>query len=128
MLPRALTPLAARAKITGKYSGLAPAITALTATFSTVYAHASRVEVGRICPTTSSGRRLVPASIAATRSCVGRMIGRRSVHWLSKNSWCRLSSVSGSTHRGVERSKRPAVCSSRLSGRVSAAMTSSITG
>ena len=36
VLPRALTPLAARARITGKYSGRAPAITALTATFSTV--------------------------------------------------------------------------------------------
>ena len=36
VLPRALTPLAASARITGKYSGFAPAITALTATFSTV--------------------------------------------------------------------------------------------
>ena len=37
VLPRAVTPVAASARITGKYSGRAPAITALTATFSTVY-------------------------------------------------------------------------------------------
>src|SRR6266540_61611 len=66
VLPRADTPLAARARMTGKYSGRAPAITALTATFSTVYSHASRNRVGRMRPTTSSGFREVPASIAAT--------------------------------------------------------------
>jgi hypothetical protein len=62
--------------MTGKYAGRAPAITALTATFSTVYDQASRVEVGRIWPTTSSGRRWVAASISATRSSVGSTIGR----------------------------------------------------
>ena len=41
VLARALTCVDARARITGKYSGLAPAITALTATFSTVYSQAS---------------------------------------------------------------------------------------
>ena len=35
--PRADTCEAAIARITGKYSGLAPAMTAFTATFSTVY-------------------------------------------------------------------------------------------
>src|SRR3954467_4040354 len=40
-LPRALIWLAAMARMTGKYSGLAPAMTALTATFSTVYSHIS---------------------------------------------------------------------------------------
>ena len=45
---RAVTPLAAIARITGRYSGRAPAITAFTATFSTVYSHASRYCVGRI--------------------------------------------------------------------------------
>ena len=35
-------PLAAIARMTGKYSGRAPAITALTATFSTVYSQNSR--------------------------------------------------------------------------------------
>ena len=48
VLPRALTPVPARVRITGKYSGRAPAITALTATFSTVYAQASRKWVGRM--------------------------------------------------------------------------------
>ena len=79
VLPRALTPVAARARITGKYSGRAPAITAFTATRSTVYSQASRKWVGRIRPTTSSGRRLVPASMAATRSSVGSTMGRQSV-------------------------------------------------
>ena len=55
VLPRALAPVAASARITGKYSGLAPAITALTATFSTVYSQYSRKCVARMCPTTSSG-------------------------------------------------------------------------
>src|SRR6185437_17101027 len=73
---RAETPLAASARITGKCSGLAPAITAFTATFSMVYSQNSRKLAGRIRPTTSSGLWLVPASIAATRSSVGRMIGR----------------------------------------------------
>src|SRR4030095_2333953 len=57
LLPRALTPVAARARMTGKYAGRAPAITALTATFSTVYSQASRKWVGRMRPNTSSGLR-----------------------------------------------------------------------
>src|SRR3712207_4743688 len=48
VLPRALAPEAAIARITGKYSGFAPAITALTATFSTVYSQYSRKWVGRM--------------------------------------------------------------------------------
>jgi hypothetical protein len=39
---RAVMPLAAWARMTGRYSGLAPAITALTATFSTVSSQNSR--------------------------------------------------------------------------------------
>jgi len=62
--------------MTGRYAGSAPAITAFTATFSTVKSHISRKPVGRICPTTSSGAWLVPASIASTRSSVGSTIGR----------------------------------------------------
>ena len=54
VLARALTCVDARARMTGKYSGFAPAMTALTATFSTVYSQASRGPVGRIWPTTSS--------------------------------------------------------------------------
>src|SRR5918994_4657078 len=61
VLPRALTPLDASARITGKYSGRAPAITALTATFSTVYSQYSLKWVERIWPTTSSGLWLVCA-------------------------------------------------------------------
>src|SRR6266568_6149751 len=79
VLPRALTPVAAKARITGKYSGRAPAMTALTAIFSTVNSQASRKLVGRRRPTTWSGEWLVPESIRATRSSVGRMIGRQSV-------------------------------------------------
>ncbi len=41
-LERADTSLPAIARITGKCSGLAPAMTALTATFSTVNSHCSR--------------------------------------------------------------------------------------
>src|ERR1044072_7442905 len=40
LLIRAENPLEASARITGRYSGLAPAMTALTATFSTVNCHA----------------------------------------------------------------------------------------
>jgi hypothetical protein len=42
LLIRAENPLEARARITGRYSGRAPAMTAFTATFSTVNCHASR--------------------------------------------------------------------------------------
>jgi hypothetical protein len=79
LLDRAVTPLAASARMTGKYSGRAPAITAFTATFSTVNSQNSRKEVGRNRPTTLSGLWLVPLSIAATRSSVGKVTGRKSV-------------------------------------------------
>ena len=128
VLARADAQVAARARITGKYSGLAPAITALTATFSTVYCQASRVEVGRMWPTTVSGLRLVPSSIASTRFSVGRMIGSMSVQRFSTKSWCRFSSLSGSTKRGVERSKACVRVSSVEGARVSAAMTSPMKG
>src|SRR4030095_11605630 len=65
LLLRAVTPVAARARITGKYAGCAPAITAFTATFSTVYSQGSRKWVERMRPTTSSGRRRGAARIAA---------------------------------------------------------------
>src|SRR6187402_749839 len=83
--PRADTPDAASARITGKYSGLAPDITAFTATFSTVYSHRPRLAVGCIRPTTLSGAWLVCASISATRSSVGSTIGSLSVQLLSRN-------------------------------------------
>src|SRR5437867_6906562 len=53
-MPRALAPVAASARITGRYSRRAPAITAFTATFSTVYSLYSLNYVGRMWPTSSS--------------------------------------------------------------------------
>src|SRR5215475_9632356 len=79
---RAVTPLADIARITGRYSGLAPAITALTATFSTSNSQNSRNAVGRNLPTILSRATLVPLSIASTRSSVGSVIGRKSVQRL----------------------------------------------
>src|SRR6201981_994712 len=80
LLDLAVDPLAASARITGRYSGRAPAITAFTATFSTVYSQNSRNEVGRIRPTLSSGAWLGPFSIAAARASVGRCMCRGSGH------------------------------------------------
>src|ERR1700734_1856118 len=71
-------PVDAIASTIGKYSGLHPAITAFTATCFTVYCHGAYAPAA-ILPATSSGWWLVPFSIAATRSSVGRMIGRKSV-------------------------------------------------
>ena len=79
LLWRPVSPLEASARITGKCSGAAPAITAFTATFSTSKCQYSMPIVGRSLPTISSGAWLVPASIASTRSSVGRTIGRKSV-------------------------------------------------
>ena len=79
LLDRALMPLAASARITGKSCGRAPAMTAFTATFSTVNSQNSRNAVGRSRPTTLSGGWLVPLSIASTRASVGSVIGRKSV-------------------------------------------------
>src|SRR5439155_1085887 len=106
VLPRALTPVAAKARITGKYSGRAPAMTALTATFSTVNSQSTRNWFERMCPTTSSGLRLVWASISATRFSVGKTIGSLSVQLFSKKRRCRFSSPSLSTSLGVERLPR----------------------
>ncbi len=58
-LRRCTRPRAA-ASTTGRYSGLQPAITALIATFSTLHSTRS----GGTTATTSSGRRVVPSSIA----------------------------------------------------------------
>src|ERR1700685_1773777 len=86
---------AASARITGKYCGRAPAITAFTATCSTVYSQAARNSTGCRWPTISSAGRLVPLSMASTRSRVGSTIGSLSVQLFSRNCCCRLSSVSG---------------------------------
>src|ERR1700688_3126705 len=92
---RAESSEAASARITGKYSGRAPAITAFTATCSTVNSQAARNSTGCRWPTTSFGGWLVALSIASTRSRVGNTIGSLSVQLLSRNCCCRLSSVSG---------------------------------
>src|ERR1700733_5233032 len=94
-LLRAESSDAARARITGKYSGRAPAITAFTATCSTVNCQAARNSTGCKWPTISSGGWLVPANMASTRSRVGSTIGSLSVQLFSRNNRCRLSSVSG---------------------------------
>src|SRR5580693_1846808 len=86
---------AASARMTGKYSGRAPAITAFTATCSTVNSQAARNSTGCKWPTILSGGWLVPLSMASTRSRVGNTIGSLSVQLLSRNSFCRLSSLSG---------------------------------
>ena len=62
-------------KTHGRYSGLQPAITAAIATFSTVISTRS----GGTVATMSDGARVVPASIAITRSSVGGTTGRPSV-------------------------------------------------
>ena len=101
VLPRAETCEAASARMTGKYSGSAPAMTAFTATFSTVYSQATRNLTGCMWPTISSGLWLVCASMAATRFSVGSTIGSLSVQLFSRNRRWRFSSVSGSSSRGV---------------------------
>jgi hypothetical protein len=62
-LARGFVRAEANARIAGKYSGLAPAMTALIATVSTVYCHSSRPHGDHgqtpIWPTISSGLRLV---------------------------------------------------------------------
>src|SRR5580698_4031403 len=92
---RAESSEAASARTTGKYSGRAPAITAFTATCSTVNSQAARNSTGCRWPTILSGGWLVALSIASTRSRVGNTIGSLSVQLFSRNSCCRLSSVSG---------------------------------
>src|ERR1700683_2116869 len=74
--PRAETCDAASARMTGKYSGLAPAMTAFPATFSTVYSQATRNSTGCIWPTISSGLWLVFASMGATPLLGGGHDGR----------------------------------------------------
>ncbi len=66
--------------ITGRYSGLAPAMTALTAIFSMVATPC----LGLRLPIISPGARFVPESIHLTRSGVGGTSGRPSPHLLSR--------------------------------------------
>ena len=80
------------ARITGKYSGLAPAMTALMATCLTVNDHEGCAPWAALnLPMTSSGLWLVPFSIASTFSSVGRMMGMKSVRLLSQYRRCSSS-------------------------------------
>src|ERR1700689_2724436 len=79
-LKSAEIPVEAIARIVGKYSGRAPAITALTAHCCTVNDHAGKAPcAGVILPTTSSSLWLLALSIASPLSCVGMVIGMGSV-------------------------------------------------
>src|SRR4030095_6226306 len=80
------------------YSGLQPAITALMAIFSTV-AWAQR---GGTEPITSCPLRLVPASMASTRSSVGGMIGNPSLQPFSSTKACAAQMSSGISKRSAE--------------------------
>ena len=67
------------AKITGKYSGLAPAITGDDRNIGNRRFHQFMVSCRKTSATTSSGEAPVPCSIFLTRAAVGRMTGRPSV-------------------------------------------------
>src|ERR1022692_3702841 len=70
-------PVDAIARIVGKYSGRAPAITALTAHCRTLYDHGGNAPcAGVILPITSSGLWLQPPRIFSPRTSGGVMIGR----------------------------------------------------
>src|ERR1700688_4126931 len=99
---------ASRAAITtGRYSGLHPAITALTAIFSTV----TGARFGGTVATTSRGSRRVPVSIHITRSGVGGTTGSPSVNPRS-NMNSKTSSLSPSSiRRAVSLSPRASASS-----------------
>ena len=81
----------------GMYSGRHPAITALIAIFSTV----SSTKSGGAIATTSCGWRVVPVSIRNTRSRVGGITGKPSVHpraYIASNS---SSASENSTVRAI---------------------------
>src|ERR1700675_4690927 len=69
---RAESSEAASARITGKYCGCAPAITAFTATCSTVYSQAARNSTGCRGPRISAGGGLVASGIASRPDGAGR--------------------------------------------------------
>ena len=83
------------ASTTGRYSGRQPASTAFTATFSTVHSTRS----GGITATISSGARVVPVSMRATRSIVGATTGRPSVHPRANIASCSSSDPPSSSRR-----------------------------
>ena len=75
MLKVSVQAISTRVMIEGRYSGFAPAMTALMAIFSTVIG----ARLGGITATSSCGSRVVPWSIFQTRSRVGGTTGKPSV-------------------------------------------------
>ena len=102
MLNSSVQAASTAASTTGRYSGRQPAITALTATFSTVHSTRS----GGTTATTSSGARVVPSSMRRTRASVGGTTGRPSVQPRS-NRASNSSSRAASSMRRLRRTLPP---------------------
>ena len=95
MLNSSVQAASTAARTTGRYSGRQPAMTALTATFSTVHSTRS----GGTTVTISSGSRVVPSSIRRTRASVGGTTGRPSVQPRSKRASNSSSRAASSMRR-----------------------------
>src|SRR2546423_6557736 len=100
---RAVMPLVAMARIPGKYGGRAPAITAFTATFSTVYSQYSRKCVDRMGRRAARGVRRGGGGGGGGGGWGGGAGGGGGGGGVLRNRRWRFSSVSGSTSLGVER-------------------------
>src|SRR5206468_10157129 len=92
--------------MTGKYSGLQPAITALTASLAIV----ASPQRGGIGPSEQDGSRSLKASICATRSSVGGTIGNPSV----QASLANRSKIASGSSATVTRSTTAAAAAGRL--------------
>src|SRR5437867_872003 len=92
--------------MTGKYSGLQPAITALTANLAIV----ASPQRGGIGPSEKDGSRSLKASICATRSSVGGTIGNPSV----EPSLANRSKIASRSSATVTRSPTMAAAAGRL--------------
>ena len=91
------------ASSTGNCSGAQPAITALTATFSTV----ASPNPGSITITTSWGARRVPCSIAATAAGVGGITGIPSLQSRSSKKRLTASRPAGESSSVTVKVSRP---------------------
>src|SRR5438093_1741860 len=92
--------------MTGKYSGLHPAITALTASLAIV----ASPQRGGIGPSETDGSRSLKASICATRPSVGGTIGNPSV----QASLANRSKIASGSSATVTRSTTAAAAAGRL--------------
>ena len=99
MLNSSVQAASSAAITTGRCSGSHPAITALTATFSTM--HSTRL--GGITATRSDGSRVVPSSIRSTLASVGGTTGRPSDQPRSHIA----SQVSSNAASSTRRLRRP---------------------